>query len=405
PTLTSITNIVLSRSDTFDPDLTNNDGSTVAVPGEAGGRVVTSIDAARADLVTSKSGLTSAPAGSSVTYTITTANNGPNAAENVVITDSIIPGLTGVSASDGGTYDPLTGVVTFPTIRSLTRGSKVNREVTVVVPATDTISNTSQSRSTTFDPDPSNNNGSESRATVTTAILLAPPSPNKLPSADSSNVALAPNSVVRLGGLGGRDSDGTVVAFTISTLPSANQGILFLGDPATGGVAVTAGQTLTAEQITQLFFQASGNFIGGNFTYSATDNFGATSAAVATVSLIPLNEPIPTPTPAPIPTPTPPTPAPTPTPAPEPTPTPTPTPTPAPEPTPTPTPTPTPAPEPTPTPTPAPTPTSAPEPTPTPAPTPTLAPEPTPTPTLAPAPTPTLAPAPTPTLAPAPTPT
>ncbi|MEG5031316.1 DUF4347 domain-containing protein, partial [Microcoleus sp. AT8-A3] len=286
-TLTSITNIVLSRSDTFDPDLTNNDGSTVALPGQAGGRVVTAIEAARADLVTSKSGLTSAPAGSSVTYTITTANNGPNAAENVVITDSIIPGLTGVSASDNGTYDPVTGVVTFPTIRSLTSGSNINREVTVVIPAIGTISNTSQSRSTTFDPDPSNNNGSESRATVTTAILLAPPSPNKLPSADSSNVAIGPNSVVQISGIGGRDSDGTVVAFTISTLPPANQGILFLGDPATGGVAVTAGQTLTAEQMTQLFFQSAGNFTGANFTYSSRDNLGGISPA-ATVSLVSL---------------------------------------------------------------------------------------------------------------------
>ncbi|MEG3901913.1 DUF4347 domain-containing protein, partial [Microcoleus sp. B4-C1] len=287
PTLTSITNIVLSRADTFDPDLTNNDGSTVALPGQAGGRVVTAIEAARADLVTSKSGLTSAPAGSSVTYTITTANNGPNAAENVVITDSIIPGLTGVSASDNGTYDPVTGVVTFPTIRSLTSGSNINREVTVVIPAIGTISNTSQSRSTTFDPDPSNNNGSESRATVTTAILLAPPSPNKLPSADSSNVAIGPNSVVQISGIGGRDSDGTVVAFTISTLPPANQGILFLGDPATGGVAVTAGQTLTAEQMTQLFFQSAGNFTGANFTYSSRDNLGGISPA-ATVSLVSL---------------------------------------------------------------------------------------------------------------------
>ncbi|MEG4074981.1 DUF4347 domain-containing protein, partial [Microcoleus sp. Pol14C2] len=286
PTLTSITNIVLSRSDTFDPDLTNNNGSTVALPGEAGGQVITSIDPV-ADLVTSKSGLTSAPAGSSVTYTITTANNGPNAAENVVITDSIIPGLTGVSASDNGTYDPLTGVVSFPTIPSLTSGSNITREVTVVVPATGAISNTSQSRSTTLDPKPSNNNGSESRATVTTAIISAQPTPNKLPSAYSSNAALGPNSVVQISGLGGRDSDGTVVTFTISTLPPANQGVLFLGDPATGGVAVTAGQTLTAEQMTQLFFQSAGNFTGANFTYSSKDNLGGNSPA-ATVSLVSL---------------------------------------------------------------------------------------------------------------------
>ncbi len=76
----SITNFVSSRSDTPDPELTNNNGSIVAGSGQAGGRVTTSINAAGADLVTSQSGLTSAPAGSSVTDTITTANNGPNAA-------------------------------------------------------------------------------------------------------------------------------------------------------------------------------------------------------------------------------------------------------------------------------------------------------------------------------------
>ena len=150
------------------------------MPGQAGGRVTTSIDAAGADLVTSQIGLTSAPACCCVTYTMTTANNGPNAAENVVIADSIIPGLTGVRASNNATYEPVTGVVTFPTIPSLTSGSHTNRQVKLVVPATGTISHTSGSRSTTFDPEPSNNNGSQPRATVTTA-QSAQSTPNQLP--------------------------------------------------------------------------------------------------------------------------------------------------------------------------------------------------------------------------------
>jgi len=111
---------------------------------------------------------------------MTTANNGPNAAENVVIADSIIPGLTGVRASNNATYEPVTGVVTFPTIPSLTSGSNTNRQVKLVVPATRTISHTSGSRSTTFDPEPSNNNGSQPRATVTTA-QSAQSTPNQLP--------------------------------------------------------------------------------------------------------------------------------------------------------------------------------------------------------------------------------
>jgi len=83
-----------------------------------------------------------------------------------------------------------------------------------------------------------------------------------------------------------------VVSFTIDTLPPANEGVLFLGDPANGGVAVTAGQVLTPAQISQLFFRSTGTFTGANFTYTATDDQGAGSLA-ATVSLIPpqFNEP------------------------------------------------------------------------------------------------------------------
>lgn len=105
---------------------------------------------------------------------------GPNAAENVVIADSIIPGLTGVRASNNATCEPVTGVVTFPTISSLTSDSNTNRQVNLVVPATGTISHTSGSRSTTFNLEPSNNNGSGPRATVTTAIS-AQSTPNLLP--------------------------------------------------------------------------------------------------------------------------------------------------------------------------------------------------------------------------------
>ncbi|TAE99284.1 MAG: DUF11 domain-containing protein, partial [Oscillatoriales cyanobacterium] len=67
-----------------------------------------------ADLVTTKTGSTSAIAGTTVSYTISTVNNGPSAATNVTVTDSIIPGLLGVVVSNGGTYNSTTGIVTFP---------------------------------------------------------------------------------------------------------------------------------------------------------------------------------------------------------------------------------------------------------------------------------------------------
>ena len=151
PTRTSIRNTARSTSIAPDSTPAKNNGTNPNATAR------TSIDAV-ADVVT----------------------QGPNAAENVVITDSIIPGLTGVRASNNATYEPVTGVVTFPTIPSLTSGSNTNRQAKLVVPATGTISHTSGSRSSTFDLEPINNNGSEPRATVTTAIS-AQSTPSPLP--------------------------------------------------------------------------------------------------------------------------------------------------------------------------------------------------------------------------------
>jgi hypothetical protein len=119
------------------------------------------------------------------------------------------------------------------------------------------------------------------------------PTLNEPPVANNANSSLAPNSSRLVTGLGGSDPDGTIVSYTINTLPPADQAVLFLGDPGNGGVAVTPGQVLTPEQLQQLFVLTTGNFTGTNFTYSATDNSGATSPAPATVGVIPpsSNEP------------------------------------------------------------------------------------------------------------------
>jgi Ca2+-binding RTX toxin-like protein len=92
-------------------------------------------------------------------------------------------------------------------------------------------------------------------------------------------------TTINLTGLSATDPDGTVESFTIVTLPPAEQGTLFLGNPAAGGTAVTAGQELTPDQISQLFFQPGPGFTGTTFTYNATDNLGAEAAVPATVTL------------------------------------------------------------------------------------------------------------------------
>ena len=155
---------------------------------------------------------------------------------------------------------------------------------------------------TNFTYSATDNSGATSPATATVGVIL--PTNNEPPVANNANSRQTPNSSRLVTGLGGSDPDGSIASYTINTLPAADQAVLFLGDPANGGVAVIPGQVLTPEQLQQLFLFTTGNFTGANFTYSATDNGGATSPAPATVAAV--AQPIaPTPPVGPTPTPTP----------------------------------------------------------------------------------------------------
>jgi len=131
-------------------------------------------------------------------------------------------------------------------------------------------------------------NGGATDATPATITLQ----PNQPPDTTPITTNVTPGSVATVPVLSGSDPDGTIASFTIATLPPADQGTLFLGDPAAGGIPVTPGQTITPAQSNQLFFQPTPNFTGGTFTYAATDNAGGTDPTPATVSLVPVaNQP------------------------------------------------------------------------------------------------------------------
>ena len=215
PASGSVTNTARSTSATADPTPGNNEATftTPLTPS--------------ADLVTTKTGTTAAAPGEIVTYTISTVNNGPSTAENVTITDTILPGLTGVN---GGVYDSNTGIVTFAPVASLASGVNVTNTVSFIAPASGSVTNTARSTSATADPTPGNN-----EATFTTP-LTPTPTDNQPPVANNANSSLGPNSSQLVTGLGGSDPDGSIVSYTINTLPPADQAVLFLGDPANGGV-------------------------------------------------------------------------------------------------------------------------------------------------------------------------
>ena len=78
--------------------------------------------------------------GDEITYTITVSNSGKINATNVVIRDILPEGLKFINASNGGIYDPVTGIITW--ILNITANSTVDLTVDVCVNKSGNITNT-----------------------------------------------------------------------------------------------------------------------------------------------------------------------------------------------------------------------------------------------------------------------
>lgn len=159
PAAGTYANTAAATSSSPDPNLTNN-----RAPAS------TTVDVS-ADLITTKTGPASATAGQDILFTITAVNNGPSAATNVVITDTLPAGLTFVSASNTGA---LAGnVVTWPAVSSLANGASVSFTLITRAANGGAYTNIAASTATSPDPVPSNNDGSASgsQATVPVAAL------------------------------------------------------------------------------------------------------------------------------------------------------------------------------------------------------------------------------------------
>ena len=113
---------------------------------------------------------------------------------------------------------------------------------------------------------------------------LTPATPNAAPVAVDVTAAVN-KTTINLTGLSATDSDGSISSYAILTLPDPTQGTLFFGDPIANGTPVIAGQPLPPTLIGQLFFQPTANFTGSNFTYTATDDDGATAVTAGKVTL------------------------------------------------------------------------------------------------------------------------
>ena len=107
-------------------------GTTDTTPANNAASVATTVTPT-ADVAIALAGPATAVIGNYVTYTVTTTNNGVGRATNVVPTVLLPTGLT-ISNPSQGTYDPTTGLVTFPTITSLQAGVGFENYVTFIMP-------------------------------------------------------------------------------------------------------------------------------------------------------------------------------------------------------------------------------------------------------------------------------
>ncbi|MCU0567826.1 MAG: DUF4347 domain-containing protein [Oculatellaceae cyanobacterium Prado106] len=113
------------------------------------------------------------------------------------------------------------------------------------------------------------------------------------PETANASLNLQPSTTAPVTGLSATDANG-IASFTILTLPDPTQGRLFLGNPASGGTPIAAGQSLTPGQINQVFFQATSTFTRlTQFTYTGVDTVGAEDATPGIVSVAPVGVPVP----------------------------------------------------------------------------------------------------------------
>lgn len=185
----------VSTSDQLDPDSLPNNG----IGNGEDDQVSVTTPQGIADLsVTNTVDNVTPNVGSTITFTVTLGNAGPDNATNVAVQDQLPAGYTFVSSAPSqGTYDPVTGIWTVGTINN---GANATLLITVIVNATGPYDTTAQvATSDQFDPDSTPNNnvtGEDDEAIVVVVPSGTPiptPVPTSAPSAPSNN---APTPVI-----------------------------------------------------------------------------------------------------------------------------------------------------------------------------------------------------------------
>ncbi len=159
----TFTNLASGSNTTLDLNATNNNGSLTNA------QVITTV-AASANLAITKTGPANVNATGSVIYNLSVTNSGPSTATGVIVTDSLPANVTFVSASGNGATNG--NLVTW-NLGTLANGATSNLTVTVIAPASGSLTNIASIGSPTPDPVPTNNVTPPVTTTVTTIADLA----------------------------------------------------------------------------------------------------------------------------------------------------------------------------------------------------------------------------------------
>jgi len=236
------------------------------------------------DVVTSLAGPTSAQPGSVGIYTVTTTNNGPSTSSSTANTTQTVKLPAGSVVSGlgaGASYNSGTGVITFPPITTQAAGANgaVVNSFTVQMPTTGNLDLTA-----TVALSGESNPGNDQASLTTTPANQAPVAQNIWNTLQSPRGNTATQQLLSL--FNAIDADGSIIRYTVTSLPDATQGVLYYnGDP------VLAGQRFLVKDLTTngLYFVPTPGFVGNaTFTYTAIDNGAAVSnQALYTIPVAP----------------------------------------------------------------------------------------------------------------------
>jgi uncharacterized repeat protein (TIGR01451 family) len=251
-----------------------------------------------ADMAVTATGPSSVTAGTNATYTITITNNGPTAAQGVVLTDTLPTGsnfgsMTQTGGSDGFTLNQSGGTATETATGTIASGS--SDTFTLVVAAPSSLGNGAPFNDTASvsasNPDPNTGNNS---ATVTGSIV------NNNPNADLSVAVSGPSSAnegnsvtytVTVTNAGPSSATSTVLTDTLGSILNFQSATTTQGTfSASGGVVtftigtIASGGTVTATVTAQAIEDGSTSN-GASVTSSSPDPNTANNSGSVTTSV------------------------------------------------------------------------------------------------------------------------